>query len=166
MSQALQKQNLWLSVVAGDIKSISSPRRLTNFVGIDSITKMVVINQLLLTPGVFVGRSPMCPLRIQSDQDAPVFGLRFDMLNRWTIYGLGADVRIGSKLVPPTGAVLHDEDVVTYGPYRFKVLSQLSDEEISELSTELDSLLPQNDTKEISQDPFVETDFELRMGSN
>lgn len=164
MSQPLQKHNLSLSVVDGDINTISYPRRLAKYIGIDPVTKMVVVDKLLLTLGVFVGKSPMCPLRVESNQDAPVFGLRFDMLNRWTIYGLGADVRIGGHSVPSKGTILRDEEIVCYGPYRFKILSQLTDEEINELSTELSTLLPSSETKEIAQDPFVDTDFELRMG--
>lgn len=163
MSEILPKQNLWMSLVSGDIKKISYPRRLEKHIGIDPVTKMVVVNKTLLTVGVFVGRSPMCPLRLEANYDAPIFGLRFDLRNRWTIYGMGVDVRVGNQPVPTTGVILKNEHVICFGTYRLKVLQQLSDEEINQLSTELNTLLPHSDTTEISKDPFSETDFELRM---
>lgn len=166
MSQTLKKQNLWISVVRGDINTISYPRRLEKFIHIDPVTKMIEIDRLLLTPGVFVGSSPMCPLRVQSDQIAPVFGLRFDMRNRCTIYGMGSEVLIGNHAVPVQGTILDDEDVISFGSYGLKVVKPLSDDEISKMSSELNTLLSPNDTKEIAQNALMETDFELRMNSS
>lgn len=162
VTSGVKKKTLWIKLQQGNIEQVSHPKRLRSYVQVDRLQGHIAIDKLLLTVGVFVGKAVCCPLRLDAMPDmAPRVCLRFDVLNRWTVYGMGDDAFLNSRMVPPAGLLMKIGDILTIGPYSFEIVDEPDDEEVLQtLRQEIDSILP---GAQEGSDPFLDTDFELKM---
>jgi len=120
-------RNLSLKLIQGDVASLSHPRRLGEHIGIDTQARVVTIDRVLLSMGIFVGRAEACHFRLgKIESPAPVMGLRFDPRFRWTLCGLGEPVTHNGEAVNTGTVVLSEGDAIGVGPYVFTVVQSRS----------------------------------------
>lgn len=156
MSDAL---DLWLRVESDEF-AVSCPRRFHGLVRLFPADRLIVLDQLLLRWGVFVGAARACPLRLESLRTlVPQFVLRLDSKLRWRLMGFGGKVQHNRYELSDHAIVLEIGDTITCGSYCLRVVVPPNPQQL--LQELVEKALPENTGEPEFADS--ETDFLLNV---
>jgi hypothetical protein len=110
-------------VIQGDIRRITHPKRVSEYVGIHAGLRAIALDKFLLSVGAFAGKPRACHLRLLDlHEDSPQFCLRFDGYHRWVLCGLGGRAFVRGEVVGDAGVPLEEGDEIICDPYILKVI--------------------------------------------
>lgn len=156
MSDAL---DLWLRVESDEF-AVSSPRRFHGLVRLFPADRLIVLDQLLLRWGVFVGAARACPLRLESLRTlVPQFVLRVDSKLRWRLMGFGGKVQHNRYELADHAIVLEIGDTISCGSYCLRAIAPPDPQQL--LQELVEKVLPESTGE--SEFADSETDFLLNV---
>lgn len=149
--------------IQGPSRSIRHPSRLKEYVRYGETDGMIVIEPLMLSIGVFIGRARPCHVQLEELESlTPVAAIRYDRDYKWSLTGLASSVRVNGHFVDGRSVQLSIGDRVQIPPYELIVSDP--DGAIPQVSTREEEIEePLLVTEELA---FGDTTFELRMPNN
>ncbi len=119
-----------------------------------------MIEPLLLSIGVFVGRARPCHVRLgELESPSPAVAIRFDREFQWSITGLAAFVRVNGQFLDLRTVTLSIGDQIQIPPYEFVVSDPRGSGVLRVMATGDD-----DEPLEVIEEPeFSDTTFELQM---